>query len=279
MKKIFSIILCIYLLCTYVYSQEQQKIMTRSQVIEKLSAADFVKKKIGDLLNFGTGYDITKINRTNLAPTISFIKLTPIKVPPDNRTVVLLTAKVTDPRGPDNINGVRADLSTINKLPNMMLVDNGLWGDASAGDGVYTLQTSVGYDVQSGSKDIPVAVSNKLGWVALGKTGLDVQQNPRIIEAKSDPTYTKADGTTILLLTVRTDNPGRQEDIKEVVIDLRPIGGDNNVRMIRNEKENNLFYLSTTVKEGIGIGLKTLSIRTTNINGGSGSGELLLEVQ
>ena len=111
----------------------------------------------------------------------------PIAAPPDNRTVISLKVKVNDPGGLANIRGVRADLSSIGKLPNMMLVDNGLWGDESANDGVFTLQTSVSRNVEKGTKNIAVAVSNKKGWVAIGKTDLNVETDPSVVETSAVP--------------------------------------------------------------------------------------------
>jgi len=72
MKKylILLVILSACFNCAFAET-EKDKTLTRAQVIDKISTADFFKKKIGDLLNWSVGYDITKINRTNLAPTIN----------------------------------------------------------------------------------------------------------------------------------------------------------------------------------------------------------------
>jgi hypothetical protein len=259
--------------------------MTRAEVIDKLSASDFFKKKIGDLFSWSVGYDITKINRTNLAPTISFIKASPIKVPPDNRTLFMLTAKISDPSGPDNVRGVRADLSGIKKLPNTMLVDNGLWGDAKPNDGIYSLQTSVPMDVERGEKEIAVAVSNKMGWVALGKTNIDIEMNPMIFETKADPPTAAADGQTTVKLTAKVANPGRQEDLKEVLVDLRPIGFEDNVKMWDDKTHGDvaagdqIFTVDVTVKKGTSPGLKNLPVRAINASGGVSTGEILLAVR
>ncbi len=286
MIKRTAIFLAFVLFASGVFAEEaKERVVTRAEVIEKLSTADFLKRKIGDLLNWSVGYDITKINRTNLAPTISFIKAMPVKVPPDNRTVVLITAKVSDPRGLDNIRGVRADLSSINKLPNTMLVDNGLWGDEKANDSVYTLQTNVPFEVTDGSKDIPVAVANKAGWVALGRTNLDVETNPVVSDLRADPDTVAADGKTIVTLTARVENPGRQEDIREVRVDLRSIDMGENVRMVDDGSGGDrkagdiVFTASVTVKPGTLRGVKKLPVRAINTSGGEGSGEITLTVQ
>lgn len=270
-----------------VYGEEQkQKHLTRIEVIEKLSASDFLKKKIGDLLNWSVGYDITKINRTNLAPTISWIQATPVKVPPDNRTVVLIVAKVSDPSGLDNIRGVRADLSSIKKLPNMMLVDNGLWGDTKAYDGIYTLQTNVGYDVTKGEKDIPVAVSNKAGWVALGRTNLEVETNPIISELKAVPQAVSSVGKPEVTFSAKVENPGRQEDLKEITIDLRSLGLESSVKMWDDGKSGDpvagdkIFSVKVELRPGfLSSGTKKLPVKATNIFGGSTDGEITFMVE
>jgi len=271
--------------CPSFAQEAKDKTLTRAEVIEKLSATDFFKKKIGDLLNWSVGYDITKINRTNLAPTLSWIKVVPEKAPPDDRTIVVLTAKVSDPSGLDNIKGVRADLSSIDKLPNMMLVDNGLWGDIRAGDGVFTLQTSVGYGVPSGTKDIPVAVANKSGWVAIGRTDFDVESNPVITEAQAIPLSVRADGHAAVLFTAKIENPGRQEDLGEITIDLTSIGGESNVRMWDDGTHGDamagdrIFSVSVVPKAGISSGTKKLPVRASNIYGGTSGGEITLTVE
>ena len=286
MKKTILVIILLSLNLMPAIAEEQgQKTVTRAEVIEKLSTADFLKKKIGDLLNWSVGYDITKINRTNLAPTISFIKATPIQVPPDNRTVLRITAKVSDPSGPDNITGVRADLSSIKKLPNTMLVDNGLWGDETAGDQVYTLQTNVGYSVPSGGKEIPVAVANKAGWVALARTNVDVETNPIITDAQAVPQSVPSRTGGIVTFSAKVINPGRQEDIKEVTIDLKAIGVENIVKMWDDGTHGDtsagdrIFTVIVSVKPGLGTGEKRLPIRAENMIGGRFEGEVTLTVE
>ena len=262
----------------------QEKILTRADVIEKISAADFFKKKIGDLLNWSIGYDITKINRTNLAPIISYIKVDPSDVPPDDRTIVSITAKVSDPSGLDNIKGVRADLSSIDRLPNQMLVDNGLWGDVKSNDGIFTLQTSVGNGVSSGTKDIPIAVANKAGWVAISRTNVDVRLNPVVSGGLAMPQSLHPDGMTEVLLTMRVENPGRQEDIKEVTVDLTNIGLEKNVRMWDDgthgdiKAGDKIFSVSVIPSKDLGLWARKLMVHATNVFGGNAESEITLVV-
>jgi hypothetical protein len=190
-----------------------EETLTKGEAVMLISATDFMKQKIGELFSWTVGYDITKVNRVRLTPTINYVKALPKKVPPDGRTVVEVVASVDDPSGLLNIAGVRADLSSIGRLSNTMLVDNGLFGDQKSGDGIYTLQTSVSPKVDLGPKDIPVAVANKKGWLALAKTTLDIRKNPLILEARCQPDRVLADGQSSVTISVKVDNPGRLEDV------------------------------------------------------------------
>ncbi len=59
---LIMIVIFLFSVMSFAQKKEGEKAMTRAQVIEKLSASDFIKKKIGALFNWGVGYDITKIN-------------------------------------------------------------------------------------------------------------------------------------------------------------------------------------------------------------------------
>lgn len=175
MKRIFLIISIIVSCSLPVIAAQKPQALTRAEVIKYLSASDQVKKKLSDLVSWTVGYDVSKINRAKLTPIISFVKVVPGRVAPDGRTVVEITAAVDDPGGLKNISGVRADLSAIGQLSNTILVDSGLFGDKKAGDGLFTLQTTIPTDVSLGLKELPVSAANKKGWLALSKATLDVE--------------------------------------------------------------------------------------------------------
>lgn len=171
MNKFLSIII---LLILFAIPSLAEEVLSKGDAIAMLSAAKFVQAKIGDLFSWTIGYDIGRVNRVKLVPSIRYIHAAPIAIPPDGMTVLEVSAAVEDPGGLLNISGVRADLSSIGKLQNSILVDNGLWGDKVAGDGIYTLQTNVNPSIPIGDKEIPVAAANKKGWVALSKASIMV---------------------------------------------------------------------------------------------------------
>ncbi|MFH1541489.1 MAG: hypothetical protein ABIE84_00160 [bacterium] len=265
------------------YAEEGQ-VLTKGQAVMLLSATDFMKKKIGSLLSWTVGYDISQISQVKLTPTINYIKATPKRVPPDGRTVVEIMASVSDPGGMVNISGVRADLSTIGRLSNTMLVDNGLFGDLVAGDGIYTLQTSVPMRIDTGAKEVAVAVANKKGWLALAKTSLDVKKNPVILEAGFAPDWIKADGRSIALLTVKIDNPGRLEDVKGVTADLRAFGFQS-LKTLYNDSEqgdvvanDNVYSLQFIVPHSVNAGEYNVRVGVSNFAGGYATQDVKIRV-
>lgn len=263
---------------------EAQEELTKGEAVMMISASDFMKKKIGELLSWTIGYDISKVSRIKLTPTINYVMAIPRKAPPDGRTVVEIVASVDDPGGLKNIAGVRADLSSIGRLPNTMLVDNGLYGDRKASDGIYTLQTSVSPKVDLGDKEVPVAVANKRGWLALAKTSLDIRVNPDIIEAQFDPQSVQAGSMTPVTLTLKIDNPGRVEDLEKVTADLRSFGYSE-LMLLRNDGKggdvvtgDEVFTLQFRVPDYVPGGNYSIRVGASNLAGGYGFTDVALRV-
>ena len=278
-----------YLLTQATVDEEKQeedkgeKELTKGDFILLLAATDYLKKKIQALLSWSVGYDVTKIARTKLVPTIKYIKAMPIKAPPDGRTIIQLIASVDDPQGLKNIEYVSANLSNIGRLPNSVLVDNGLWGDKIPNDGVYTLQTSVDQDIAMGPKEISVAVSNKKGWLTLSKTTLDVEKAPKILGSKASPERIKAGEEPVVTFTVKVENPGRIEDIKSANINLDAIGGKM-VKMRNDGKEgdeaagDDIFTYRAKIPAGLSEGIKRIPVKVINVIGGVAEDEIILTV-
>ena len=265
-------------------TKPKEKVLTKGEAIMLLTATDFVKKKIGALLSWSIGYDISKVSRVKLIPTIGYVKASPRKTPPDGRTIVEIIASVDDPGGLTNISGVRADLTSLGRLSNTTLVDNGLFGDKKAEDGIYTLQTTVSPKIKLGVKEVQVAVANKKGWLAMAKTSLDVKKNPVIIGAEFVPERVKADGRQMVTLRVMVDNPGRITDLGKVTADLSDFGYTE-VALLRNDGQggdavakDDVFTLQFTVPKFVAEGDYKIKIAATNISGGYIADEIVLGV-
>ncbi|MBU1026605.1 MAG: hypothetical protein KKA31_02625 [Candidatus Margulisbacteria bacterium] len=285
MKKNILVILIWIFICLTGMAFAQEKKLTKGEAVMKISTTDFVKKKIGELLSWTVGYDISNVSRVKLTPTINYVRAVPKKVPPDGRTVLEIVASVDDPGGLKNIAGVRADLSSIGRLPNTMLVDNGLFGDAKAEDGVYTLQSKVAAKTKNGTKDLPVAVANKKGWLALAKTSLVVERDPVIAEVSLMPEKISAGRKSYVTLTVKVDNPGRIEDIEEVTVDLRSLGHPE-LAVLRNDGKagdavagDDVFSLQFLVDDFVKSGEYDIRIGASNLSGGYGFTDIVLKVE
>jgi hypothetical protein len=258
--------------------------LTKGEAVMMLSATDFMKQKIGELVSWTVGYDVSRVNRVKLTPTINYLKAVPRKVPPDGRTVLDLIASVDDPGGLVNISGVRADLSSIGRLANTALVDNGLYGDKIAGDGVYTLQTSVSPRIDLGMKDITVAVANKKGWLALAKTSLDIRKNPIILETKLQPARVRAGSGSLIKITLTIDNPGRPEDINSVTADLSALHLSERSPLVNNglqgdqEAGDNTWALEFALKNDVQPGTYVVPVQATNKIGGLAAGQATITI-
>lgn len=155
---------------------KKEKYITKGEMAVMLSATDFMKKKISDLFNVAIGYNLVQLNRATMAPVIKYVKVTPARINADGISVFDLIVKVEDPNGLTDIKDVRADISSLGRLSNMKLVDNGLWGDGSPNDGVFTLQSSISAKTPPGEKEILIAVANKKGWLSMTKANITVRE-------------------------------------------------------------------------------------------------------
>jgi hypothetical protein len=255
---------------------EASETMTKGDAVMMLSASDFMKQKISELVSWTVGYDVSKVSRVKLTPTINYVRIVPRKVPPDGRTVLDLVASVDDPGGLANISGVRADLSSIGRLANTALVDNGLYGDQQAADGIYTLQTNVSTKVSLGMKDITVAVANKKGWLALAKTTLDIEKNPTILEAKLEPDRVREGSGTSIKITVTVNNPGRPEDVNNVTADLSSLHLSERSQLLNGG--GNAWSLEFTLKNDVQAGTYVVPVQVANIIGGRAVGQSTITI-
>ncbi|MBU0574237.1 MAG: hypothetical protein ABIJ26_06605 [Candidatus Margulisiibacteriota bacterium] len=271
-KKIF-----ILLLLAGVLSQApraEEKLLTKESALENITATEVVKGRIEDFLSWTVGYDTTKVNRVKLVPIINYVHAAPKQVPPDGRTVLEVTASVDDPGGLVNIRGVRANLTGIGKFRNMALVDNGLYGDIKAGDGVYTLQANVNPRIAEGDKEIPVTVSNRRGWLTKTKTNIQVANTPLILQAYADKSKYNPGSTVIL--TLKADNPGNIRDISDCSVNLSQIGLGEYFPM--QKIQDGIYVFEFVLPAQISSGKKNIPLRVTNISDGQAIGTITIEV-
>ena len=205
-------------------------------------------------------------------------------VPPDGRTIFEIFAAVDDPGGIGNIQGVRADLSSVGRLSNSVLVDNGMFGDETAQDGIYSLQASVPSRTDLGAKEVAITVANKKGWLALAKANLDVEKDPTINKITLVPEKVKTGQETVITLSVDVENPGRARDIKEVTADLRALGYATLLLLQDDGKtetgnSHQAFSLQFTVPKTLDPGEYKVRVGVLNIYAGYTGKDITLKVE
>lgn len=154
--------------------KKKKKYLSRIEAAKKLSKTKTIKKKRKNLMDWGKGFTAKKIFKTGSAPGIRYVTTQPKVVRADGKTIVLIQAKIYDPKGLYNIRAVRGDLTAIGNISDYSLVDNGKWGDKRAGDSIYSLQTTVSKRIKPGKKTLTITAANKSGWAAASKAALAV---------------------------------------------------------------------------------------------------------
>lgn len=263
---------------------QKDRFVTRGEMAVKLSTTDYMKVKISALLNFAVGYNLSTLNRATMAPIIRYINVTPYRLPPDGRTLFKLNASVDDPGGLSQIIGVRADLSNLGKLSATTLVDNGLWGDDKASDGIYSLQTSASTKVGGGDKEVSVSVANKKGWMSVAKTNVIIEKGLVVSEAAADPKVIPLDGTSKTLLTVKIGGPDGTDNVSRVIVDLSAVGGAQETRMYNDASHGDLsdgdsiFSLEVLPATSSQAGILKLPVYVFNTGGAFARSEINLRL-
>ncbi len=282
LKRLLIVVILLALSSTLsVFGAEKEKTVTRADVAAILSATAFAQKRAGDLLSWTIGYDESKMNKPTVVPVIKEIKIVPESIPPDGRTKFRLTCAISDPEGLPNIKIVRADLRSIGRLPTMVLVDNGQFGDEVANDGIFTLLSSVIPGISPGRKEISVSVINKKGWFTLSKANVEVTINPKILDISIYPEEVKIGEDVVLFATI--DSPGDIKDV-EAYANLSDIGGGNNIKMYNDGTHGDAFAGDKTFTlefriPQIPTGEKRILIYASNALGGKASAEKIIKVR
>ena len=183
------------------------------------------------------GTDVTNVDfaASSAGPSVSQPAVSPARVAADNTMQVTLTAVISDPAA---ISLVTADLSAIGGSAMAQLRDDGAGGDATAGDGVYTLITTVDNATEPGLKALSVTAVDNDAMANTAFVGLDVyRQYHGSIDQGGTNDYTvqnDLDGQTLLFTLTQTgggsSSPARwsgmaSADCSPTVVVISPGGG------------------------------------------------------
>lgn len=146
-------------------------------------------------------------------PALSGAAFSPASVAPGLGTT--LTVTVTPGTAPVSAsNTVTADLSALRGPSSAALLDNGTNGDATAGDGVYSVAVTPALDTPLGSKSIPVTVTDSDSRTATTTATLDVVAPPSVtVNTTDDSVNAGACATTCSLrdaVAVANTTPGTE---------------------------------------------------------------------
>jgi hypothetical protein len=138
--------------------------------------------------------------------------------------VTLLTVRTTPGKHPTSLGvGVAADLSAIGGSSNQVFLDDGLNGDATAGDGIYSYQATIGAGVQPGAVNVPVAVSDSLNRASNTGIPLNITTAGGLAAAGNQPAVTV--GKPVFLRVTVTPALAPASTAISVTADLTTFGG------------------------------------------------------
>jgi hypothetical protein len=101
-------------------------------------------------------------------PVLELLYASPNVTPADGETPVTLLAKVTHALGREALSGVTIDLRPIGGADAQVMHDDGAGGDETAGDGVFSLQTTIAPNTPPGLQLLPVRAIDAAGNQTLG---------------------------------------------------------------------------------------------------------------
>lgn len=239
-------------------NETKETYLTRGEMAVMLSATDYMKEKVDQLLNFAVGYSLPTFNRATLAPVIRRIKVIPGNILLDKSTLFKVMASVDNPDGPSQIEDVKLDATSLGKPLGLKMVDNGLWGDEAANDGVFTLQDTANPGVNSGEKEITVSAVNRKGWMSVARAEIVAgKRSTSYVESYANPQRLKNGEITRITLISKLQNYPYDSSLANAYADLSSFGYGKKVQM---KREGKTFYLETELDVKTGEGKKEIPV-------------------
>jgi len=202
--------------------------------------------------------------------------------------VTLVTGRVTAATNPTSTSiGVTANLSALGGSKSQRLRDNGLNGDAVAGDGIYSFRQTVGSSITAGSKSVRIAANDGQGRSASASASVTVgAAEPSAApfgSASASPSSLLAGEASLLTVRV-TAGTGPASTGLAVTSDLSSLGLG--ASQAFNDAGQNgdaaagdgVFSFRATVPGAASAGTRTLSARIGDAQGRSSTAGFSLTV-
>jgi len=207
-------------------------------------------------------------------------------VPNDGETTTVLTIKVNDDDGLEDILRVEADLSGLGGASDQGFTDGGTMGDEVAGDGIYSYVLVVPKSATSGMRSIPVTVVDMKDVSVSDFLSINIESwndPPRFANPQLSKDTIDNNGIDTVLITVDvTDN---EANLDKVRIDLTKVGGGFEDLMYDDGTHGDTtagdgsYALEVTVGRSISAGTYELVMKATDIEGAYSTSSFLLEVK
>jgi hypothetical protein len=142
---------------------DPERALTRAEAAMLLSRFAAAQTGFSALFDFESGYTRERYCALNIPPEIVAFTVEPGQVGRREKTNLKLKAQIAPRAQFSPLARVRVDLSSLGGLPDAEMFDDATHGDATAGDLIYSLNTSL-QPQESGEKILRVTATDKLGW-------------------------------------------------------------------------------------------------------------------
>ncbi len=195
---------------------------------------------------------------------------------------VLFTASCSDPDG--TIVQVLIDLSPVGGSPFSGMFDNGTQGDATPGDGTYSLRFSIPVSAtpQTGIT-LPITATDDEGATGTASVlNFEVTSNfaPSLSGQIATPAQGRA-GTSITYTVSATDSDGT---IGQVAVNLVPVGGSSSQTMYDDGIHGDsgpgdgIYGVLHSVQAGTSLGMKSITVSATDNTGDQSVAQIAFQV-
>jgi hypothetical protein len=226
---------------------------------------------------------VTQILVSSTTPPSGLGAASPSSVSPGGTT--LLTVAVTPGANPTSTGlTVSANLSSIGGPTNAAFHDDGLNGDAVAGDGIFSYQATVANGTPGGAASLPFTVSDAQGRTGTGTISLNVTAptNPTGV-ASANPGAVLPGAATLLTVAV---TPGANPTSTGLTVsaDLSRIGGSSTQTFYDDGTHGDavagdgVFSFQATVSSSTAPGVESMPFTINDAQGRTGSGSISLTV-
>jgi len=211
------------------------------------------------------------------APVLSNPAANPDEITNDGVASSVLTVNVSDPDG--DLGSVAIDLSPLGGSPSQAMYDDGTNGDATAGDGIYSIQTTAAASTSVGQKSLTVIATDQAGNTGSSFIYLSITQ---VITDTVQPQATNIhtiindidDQTLVLKYSLVGASSYEIQQAAAVTMEVKDPGGDTYAQVDLDSTENTLTIANaeagTWTLEVTNQGSTESTYRIETVAGGTG---------